>query len=141
MLDGTLERSGQRMGVEISQSVRQLCLVSFSTDRDQAWRPVSAHSARLLSDSGEEHPRSLARALSIRLRSNSSGVRWFWRAMSADNIELNDQAEDRTLCAGAAVTTGPAASLQNETPRVLTRSRPGNDRHIATNYELLLRRS
>lgn len=39
------------------------------------------------------------------------------------------------------VTTDPAASLQNEAPRVLKRSRPGNGRRRATNSELLLHRS
>jgi hypothetical protein len=31
MLDGTLERSGQRLGIELSQCARQLCLIKFST--------------------------------------------------------------------------------------------------------------
>ena len=39
------------------------------------------------------------------------------------------------------VTTSLVASLQNETPRVLKRARPDNDRHTATNRELRLRRS
>ena len=35
----------------------------------------------------------------------------------------------------------PGANLQNETPCVLKRSRPGNGRHIAINSELVLDRS
>lgn len=57
-----------------------------------------------------------------------------WACIEKSDASIED--------AGAVIRQhGPGASLQNEAPRVLKRSRPGNGRHKATNSELLLHRS
>ena len=48
---------------------------------------------------------------------------------------------DMVCCNFNDVSDSRGANQQNEAPRVLRRRRPGNDRHIAINYELLLRRN
>src|SRR6266540_4440523 len=72
---------------------------------------------------------------------NRGSTPWEITLLSSNwtGMQIQQHAIDPTNPAG--VTTGPAASPQNEALRVLKRSRPGNGCHIATNSELLLHRS
>jgi hypothetical protein len=61
---------------------------------------------------------------------NRGSTPWEITLLSSNltGMQIQQHAIDPTNPAGE--TTGPVASLQNEAPRVLKRSRPGNGRHM-----------